>query len=293
MLTSYLVLFGLGLLIAIPVFDVTVPEVISVIENNDFEGKVPMIKMMQVLYSTGLFLLPALLAAFLIGGRTGHYLSAGRVPNAEIFILVTLLMFTIVPLVNYIGFLNEKLLLPEQWGDLAERVRANDKDQWKMMEAFLETGSAWGIIFNVFMIALIPAIGEELLFRGVLQKIMGEWFRNRHAAIWVVALLFSLAHYQYSAFIPRILLGAFFGYIFIWTSSIWMPVIAHFVNNAMGVVYYHLYYNGSIQADPDRIGLENNAIVFLLVSGFISVMIAWMIWKYGNRSADTQLTGFE
>ena len=292
MVTSYLVMFGLGLLAAITVFDVSAAKVITLLENSEFGENIPMIKMMQVLYSTGLFLLPALLAAFLIGGSTGRYLSAVRLPRAELFLLVILLMFTIVPLVNYIGFLSEKLALPEQWG-ITDRIRENDEDQWRLMESFLYTGGIAGLVFNVFIIAVIPAIGEEFLFRGILQRILGEWFRNRHAAIWIVALLFSLAHYQYSAFIPRILLGALFGYIFVWTSSIWMPVIAHFINNSLGVVYYHFYYRGNIETDPDRIGLDHNILVYLLVSLVISILIAVLIRRLGKGSTDAQLPGFE
>ena len=293
MVTSYMVLFGLGLLVAIPVFDVTVAEVISIIENNDFEGHVPMIKMMQVLYSCGIFLLPAILAAFLIGKRAGKYLFADRISTIDIILLMTLLMFAIVPLINFTGFLNEKLILPVRWTGLMEKITENDENQWKMMEAFLDTGSIKGLLFNIFMIALVPAIGEELIFRGILQRILGEWFRNHHIAIWVVALLFSLAHYQFSAFIPRILLGALFGYLFIWTRSIWIPVIAHFINNGIGVVYYHFYYRGDLTLDPDSIGLEENVLIFILVSTFVSIIILAMIRRLGGKSADTQLLGIE
>ena len=131
MVTSYLVLFGLGLLAAITVFDTTAAEAISLLEHKEFGENINLVKMMQVLYSTGLFLLPALLAAFLIGGgSTGKYLSAVRWPRAELYLLVVLLMITIVPLINYIGFLGEKLALPEEWG-LTDRIRENDKDPTK------------------------------------------------------------------------------------------------------------------------------------------------------------------
>ena len=293
MFTSYLILFGIGMLVAISVFNVSVSEVISIIETNDFEGNIPLIRLMQVLYSTGLFLVPALLAAFLIEKRAKNYLFANRIPGAEIILLMILLMFAIVPIINYIGFLNENLVLPERWSGLMDRIKESDEDQWGMMEAFLNTGSIAGLLFNLFMIALIPALGEELLFRGVLQRILGEWFRNQHIAIWVVAILFSLAHYQFSAFIPRILLGALFGYLFIWTRSIWIPVIAHFVNNGMGVVYYHFYYRGDVAVDPDSIGVEENVLIFMLASVLVTALILIMIRRLGRKSADAQFPGIE
>jgi membrane protease YdiL (CAAX protease family) len=174
-----------------------------------------------------------------------------------------------------------------------ERINENDESQWRMMEAFLDSGSIMGLLFNLFMIALVPAIGEELLFRGVLQRVLGEWFRNHHIAIWVVALLFSLAHYQFSAFIPRILLGALFGYLFVWTRSIWIPVLAHFINNSMGVIYYHFYYKGGLTFNPDNVGVEGNVLIFLLSSMVVSAIILAMIRRLGNKSADAQFPGFE
>lgn len=288
MVTSYLILFGIGLLMAIPLFDVSVGEVISIIENNDFEGHIPLIRLMQVLYSTGLFLVPALLAAFLIGETARNYVFASNIPDAGIILLLIVLMFTIVPLINFTGYLNGNLALPEKWNGLMERIRENDENQWSMMEAFLDTGSIKGLLFNLFMIAVVPAIGEELFFRGVLQRILGEWFRNHHIAVWVVAILFSLAHYQFSAFLPRILLGALFGYLFIWTRSIWIPVIAHFINNGMGVVCFHFYYRGNLATDPDSIGVEENVLVFMLASTVVSAAILAMIRKLGKKSADAQ-----
>ena len=98
MITCYLILFGFGLLVAIPIFNVSAKDVISIIENNSFENNLPLIKMMQVFYSTGLFLLPAILAAFLISRRAGKYLSAYTLSGVETIFLVILLMFTIIPL---------------------------------------------------------------------------------------------------------------------------------------------------------------------------------------------------
>ena len=162
-----------------------------------------------------------------------------------------------------------------------------------MMEAFLDAGNIGVLLFNLFMIAFIPALAEEMLFRGVLQRILGEWFRNYHIAIWVVAILFSLAHYQLSGFIPRIFLGALFGYLYLWTSSIWIPVIAHFTNNGMAVIYYYFFYRGSLAQDPDQIGIEGNILIFILVSTCISAILILTIQRQGKKSANSKLLGIE
>ena len=85
--------------------------------------------------------------------------------------------------------------------------------------------------------AILPAIGEELLFRGVFQRLLTEWTRNIHWGIILAALLFSFFHFEFYGFLPRFLLGVFFGYLFVWTSSIWVPILAHFTNNFIIVVY--------------------------------------------------------
>lgn len=88
----------------------------------------------------------------------------------------------------------------------------------------------------MLLIALVPAIGEELLFRGVFQRLFTEWFRNIHWGIWISAILFSAIHFQFFGFLPRLFLGVIFGYLLELTSSMWVPIVAHFVNNLTGVI---------------------------------------------------------
>ncbi|MFC2081350.1 lysostaphin resistance A-like protein [Bacteroidota bacterium] len=293
MLTFYLIFFGIGILIAWPVFKIPPSEVISIIESRDANGYIGLMKFLQVLYSIGLFLVPALLAGFLIQKNTWDYLKVNRSVNISLFILVILLMIVSIPWINYLGFLNEKLSLPERWSEWMDRIRQNDENSWELMKSYLATKSIWGLLFNLFMVALIPAVGEELLFRGTLQRIFSEWFRSGHLAVWTTAILFSLMHYQFLGFIPRILLGALFGYLFLWTNNIWMPVLAHFVNNAVAVVYYYLFLQGSLRTDPEQLGMQGNPILFIMGSVILAVMGLMVIRQLGRTSADSELGRIE
>jgi membrane protease YdiL (CAAX protease family) len=290
MLTSYLILFGLGILAAWPLFKVTPSEVITIIEKQDIEGHISLMKFLQVLYSTGLFLIPALLAGFLIHKKTWHFLRAEHYPRVSLSILVILLMIVAVPWINYLGYLNEQISLPERWGDLMDRINKSDEDSWELMKSYLSTRNGWGLLFNLFMIALIPALGEEFLFRGTLQRIFQEWFGNPHLAVWLAAVLFSLAHYQFLGFMPRIILGALFGYIFLWTKNIWMPVIAHFINNTVGVTYYYLFLQGRIGTDPQQLGMQQNPLLFITGSILLTVIGLYVIRFVQKHLADTHLT---
>jgi uncharacterized protein len=94
------------------------------------------------------------------------------------------------------------------------------------------------------MLAVIPAIGEELIFRGVFQKIFYDLFKSGHLAIWVTAFAFSALHFQFFGFIPRFILGLVFGYLFYWSGTLWLPVISHFVNNAVPVIGAYIQSKG-------------------------------------------------
>ena len=96
------------------------------------------------------------------------------------------------------------------------------------------------MILNLFIIAILPAVGEEFFFRGVLQKILIRLFKSGHVAIWVTAFIFSAIHFQFFGFVPRFILGLIFGYLFFWSSTLWLPVISHFINNAVPVIMAYI-----------------------------------------------------
>ena len=93
------------------------------------------------------------------------------------------------------------------------------------------------LLINIGLLALLPALSEELSFRGTLQQILG----NKAAAIWVTAFIFSAIHMQFYGFVPRMLMGAMFGYVFVWTGSLWVPILMHFTNNGLAVLTYYLF----------------------------------------------------
>ena len=293
MVCCYLILFGLGILLAMPLFGVPPGEVIQILENNEVETNIGLLKFLQVLYSIGLFLVPAILSGFLIQRNTWKYLKADRVSSYWIIILVIAVMVVSIPWINFTSFLNERLSLPERWGDLMERIRENDENSWDLMKAYLQTDNIGGLLINIFMVALIPALGEEFLFRGMVQRIFSEWFRNEHMAVWMAALLFSLMHYQFLGFFPRVMLGALFGYLFIWTGSIWMAVLAHFINNAVAVIYYYIFYQGTLETEPDHIGMEENAVLMILASVMLTILLLAVIHQQRKESVQSGTRGLE
>ena len=255
------------------------------------EAHIGLLKFLQILYSVGLFLVPAILAGFLIQRNSWRYLRADRISRYWIIIVVITIMVISIPWINFTAFLNEKLSLPEGWGNLMEKIRESDEISWELMRAYLQTENFSGLLINIFIVALIPALGEEFLFRGTIQRILTEWFRNEHLAVWIAALFFSLMHYQFLGLVPRVLLGALFGYLFVWTGSIWIAVLAHFINNGLAVIYYYIYYQGSLEIEPDHIGMEENAVLIIISSVALTILLLAVIRQQKKESVQPGIGG--
>jgi hypothetical protein len=173
--------------------------------------------------------------------------------------------------------------LPSWLSGLENWMRESEDKAAKLTEKFLEINSGWDLFLSVVMIALLPAIGEELIFRGVLQRIFSEWSKNIHVGIWSSAILFSAMHLQFYGFIPRMLLGVMLGYLLAWSGTLWLPIIAHFINNAAAVILTYMFKQQMISVDADKIGTENDYTA-LLLSAVITTAILWTIYKRERKS---------
>jgi len=165
-------------------------------------------------------------------------------------------------------------------GDMKLPVWLSGVEEWissKENEAnglisLLITSDTIGLMFlNIFILAVLPAICEELLFRGVFQRIFYGFFRSPHSAIWIISFLFSFLHLQFYGFLPRLILGLTFGYLYYWSGTLWLPMLAHFVNNAVPVVFNHFQTLESAGPDPN-IALWKDLII-LPVPLTIAVLI--------------------
>ena len=146
------------------------------------------------------------------------------------------LTFLFSPVINLLGLLNKQMELPAFMAPIEEWMRAQETLAEQLTTILLSSDSVWVILANLIVIAVTAGITEEFLFRGALQRVIGKWTSNPHTIIWIAAILFSAFHLQFYGFLPRMILGAYFGYLLYWSKSIWIPVFAHFVNNAFAVI---------------------------------------------------------
>lgn len=145
-------------------------------------------------------------------------------------------------------------------------------------EALLRMPDVGALLKNVLIIAIIPAVCEELVFRGVLQGQFAKVFKNVHVAIWVSAFIFSAIHLQFYGFIPRMLLGALLGYLLIWTGSIWAPILAHFTNNFMAILASY-YVQHNTELTEEMFEQQTNTLSVTLIGLVLFTGILWYFWK--------------
>jgi len=141
-----------------------------------------------------------------------------------------------------------------------------------------------GLALNIIMVGVIPAIGEELFFRGVLQKNLIKITNNAHLGIIISAFIFSAVHMQFYGFLPRMLLGMVLGYVFFWSGSIWASIAVHFIYNTMAVIGYYLVYVGKLSKETLEAGsTSSNLMPYTVMSTFLFFYACYVFYK---KSAD-------
>lgn len=222
------------------------------------------------------FVLPPLLFALLCYRKPLAELGLRLSGSIYITIAGLALMFVSLPFNNMLGTLNESLSLPESMATLENMLRTMEDTASELTEQMLVMNGPSDLIANLIAIALIPAIGEELTFRGLIQTSLCKVFKKDVWGVIVGAIIFSAIHMQFYGFLPRFVLGLFLGFIFLWSKSIWLTSAMHFLNNATIVVLY--YINGRYaDIDVDTFGSSDSAFVIgvslLFTVGLL--MVAW------------------
>lgn len=277
-LVSLLFTFLLGLLIAVPFFGTDVLTQLSEMTDITNSGSLDFVKYFQFINQLGLFIFPSIIFALLVNRNIPQYLKLNIKPfGFSMFAGFFMILFA-MPIVSYLAELNEMMNLPDSFSGIETWMRESEDKAMELTKAFLDVSSISGLCVNLFIIAIIPAIGEEIMFRGIFLRLFKEWTRNIHLAVFISAILFSALHLQFYGFLPRMILGILLGYLFVWSGSIWVPVFIHFINNAAVVIGSYLSNKGIIEADIESIGSTNN-YTYLLISIILSGILLIMIYR--------------
>ena len=189
-----------------------------------------------VLQDVLVFIVPAVVTAMLVTRRPAELLCIAKAPKAGTCILIAMILIVSVPMQEAIIYWNYHIQFPEFMQGFAETARRMEDAANGAMKMLLSDTSTGALIVNILIIGVFAGLSEELLFRGCFQRLLVTGGVNKHLAVWLVAFFFSALHFQLFGFVPRMLLGAYFGYLLLWTRSLWAPVLAHTFNNTLYVV---------------------------------------------------------
>jgi membrane protease YdiL (CAAX protease family) len=241
------------------------------------------LKIAQLIQAFGLFIAAPIIGSLLFRKKNENYLGFYAC-RWQYFLLSAILIVTIMPLMNYFGAINNSIKLPDFLSSVSEWMRSKETQAGELTQSFLKAPNFWTFGLNMLVMAIIPAIGEELLFRGVIQKLLVKISKNTHIAIWLTAFFFSAVHMQFFTFAPRFLLGALLGYLLVWSGSIYIPILAHFVNNALAIVLHTLAEHKKIDIQITELG-TNQEVTFPAFSLIISGFIVYLIYQFYKRKA--------
>lgn len=262
----------------VPFYGVAVIEGISNLSDYADPKVVAMLKFFQIVNQIGTLILPAILFALLVDKFPFHYLLADKKPQWKHIVIATALIFAGMPFINWMVELNQDMHFPAWLSGVEAWMKSSEANAEKITEAFLISGSVAGLMLNMLMIAVLPAIGEEFLFRGVFTRLFSKWLNNGHAGVWLAAFLFSAIHLQFYGFVPRLMLGVAFGYLFVWTGNIWVPVVAHFVNNASSVIAEYLSERKIISTNAETFGQTDN-MAFIITSVVLCGVLLLLVYR--------------
>ncbi len=267
-ISSFLVLVFAGFIFAMIFYQAGYAELMRMLSDISHPRHISVLRYFQIVQSTALFIIPSIALSFFFSVRPKNYLALNTNPRLRQIIITLLIVLSAVPVINGLAFLNEQIQFPGFLESLERWLKQTEERAKVLTELFLKVDNIQGLLLNLFMIAFIPAVGEELLFRGIIQRIFTEWTKNVHAGIWIAAILFSAMHLQFYGFLPRTVLGAIFGYMLVWSGSMWFPVLAHFFNNAAAVYAYYMIEKRMVNESIESFGTASDEWGFILVSLF-------------------------
>lgn len=268
----------IGFFVALPFYDGGMMELAEAIQQplSNPDIKIPLYIIQGCATFIGLIVAPAVFLIREERSLTEFFKEKGV---ALIPVLVTVFTVIIFMAVNSIFIeWNANFNFPDFARDFESWAREREDTAAELTEFLTEFGSPAELLFAIVIIAVLPAIGEEIVFRGLIQNELYRGTRNIHVAIWVAAIMFSAIHFQFFGFVPRLLLGALFGYLYYWSGNLWLAILAHFVNNGVSVVALYLYQQGKFTFDVES--QESAPANVVILSSVLTAGLLYYFYKY-------------
>lgn len=266
-------LFSLTVIAGRYIFEID-PSSFNILDSSPGPNDAAFLKYTLVMQQISLFIIPSLLLMTIINLPPESGFSDLRSPALNEIILVILLAFCIFPITSFTGLLNSQVTFPDWLSGLENWMIEKEESAERVIQTITTPDKISTFIGNIMIIAILPSLGEELIFRGVIQKILSRLTKSGNVSVWITAFIFSSLHLQFFGFLPRFILGLIYGYLFLWSGTLWLPILAHFVNNAVSVSADFFQSVNPSEALPD-------SGVFQLIGGIIlPVFVVLLIMLY-------------
>jgi len=236
----WLACFAAGNILALVIWIAMTGQSIEEMAKGMLDAKnVSAMKVMQSVSSILIFFVPAYITARIVSHKPFERLGFKGGLKIDRILIAIFLMLSVLPFVAWLGDVNKAIPVGAELRKIFDNFESQFENQVKQLAQF---SSPLDYISALLVIALLPALVEEAFFRGGMQKVLHRWFVNPHVAILATSIIFSLIHFSFYGFLPRIALGMMLGYIFYFTGNIWYSVLGHFVNNGLMVTILYVQY---------------------------------------------------
>ncbi|SFE96167.1 CPBP family intramembrane glutamic endopeptidase [Spirosoma endophyticum] len=192
-------------------------------------------------------------------------------------------VIVILPLNEFIIDWNQHLPLPRLLGTVGEWMDRKEQESALLTNQLIAFNSGHQLVIAVLVIGLIASIGEEVFFRGVIQRKLMEWTANAHLGIWLATILFSAVHFQFYGFFPRLLLGVLFGYLYYWSGNLWVAILAHLINNSLVVIT--LYSQQQPTWLATRLRVDTTTWFWIAASVFGGILLLFRFYQLNRRNS--------
>ena len=243
------------------------------------------IRISQTFVTIGTFLVPSLLFAYCQDRQWFNYNAANRRPPQSMINMVLILSMTLLPVVGMLSSFNQSIMPQE--GAVAEFMRNLEEAANDILKLVTSQRSSWDLVSNLLVFAVLAGICEEFLFQGALQPLLMKWTKNPHVGILLTAFIFSVLHFQFYGFIPRFMLGVYLGYLFYWSRSLWLPILAHILHNALSLLVDFTLQGRGIDTDNMQFTDVHGSIPVTIACSLASAMAIVYIWRtYKDETID-------
>ena len=225
------------------------------------------------------FIVPAVVAMMIFYRRPWRAMCFDRAPSWKALLVVALFYVVSLPGMNWLVSVNEAMSLPSWMSGIEQMMRALEDSAAETTKQLLDIDTVGELLACTFVIGLMAGLSEEMLFRGAMLRTMQDSRLGTHAVVWIVAIVFSAFHMQFYGFIPRMVLGVWLGYLLVWTRSLWVPIIAHTLNNSTVVLMSYLAGKGVVpEGYGDQLGLPADGGMPWLAMLSLVASVALAIW---------------